>query len=140
MSGLSRELFAEKTAVIERYLAVVHERLPAGPEELEPMADTSVIVIFHLWQAVQAAIDLAVAACVHFRLGAPQSYGEAFQRLGEAGYLQPELAVRLTQATGFRNAVAHAYGKLDMRRVYHAAREGPADLRAFLAALAGRIQ
>lgn len=123
MSGLDEELFAEKAAVIELYLAVVNERLPAGPEELQPMTDTSVIVIFHLWQAVQAAIDLAVAACVHFRLGAPQSYGEAFKLLGKAGYLQPELAARLSQATGFRNAVAHAYGKLDMDRVYLAARE-----------------
>ena len=39
-----------------------------------------------------------------------------------------------------KNAVAHAYGKLDMDRVYLAAREGPADLRAFLAALAERIR
>ncbi|HEY0557886.1 MAG TPA: HepT-like ribonuclease domain-containing protein [Thermoanaerobaculia bacterium] len=140
MSGLDRELLAEKTTVIERHLAVVQERLPAGPEELDPMADASVIVIFHLWQAVQAAIDLAIAACVHFRLGAPQSYGEAFQLLAAAGFLQPELAARLSQATGFRNAVAHAYGKLDMGRVYLAAEKGPADLRAFLAALAERIQ
>jgi uncharacterized protein YutE (UPF0331/DUF86 family) len=140
MSGLDRELFAEKAAVIERHLAVVHERLPAGPEELHPMADTSVIVIFHLWQAVQAIIDLAIAACVHFRLGAPRSYGEAFQLLAGAGYLQPELAARLSQAAGFRNAVAHAYGKLDMHRVYRAAREGPADLRAFLAALEERVR
>jgi uncharacterized protein YutE (UPF0331/DUF86 family) len=36
---------------------------------------------------------------------------------------------------GFRNVVAHAYERLDMARVYRAAREGPADLRAFLAAL-----
>jgi len=140
MSGLDRELFAEKAAVIERHLAVVHDRLPSGPEELDPMADTSVIVIFHLWQAVQAVIDLAIAACVHFRLGAPQNYGEAFQRLAGAGYLRPELAARLAQAAGFRNVVAHAYGKLDMDRVYRAAREGPADLRAFLAALAERIR
>ena len=39
-----------------------------------------------------------------------------------------------------RHTVAHAYDELDMGRVYLAAREGPADLRAFLAALAERIQ
>lgn len=103
------------------------------------MADTSVIVIFHLWQAVQAAIDLAIAVCVHFRLGAPQIYGEAFQRLAGAGHLQPELAARLAQAASFRHVVAHAYSEINMDQVYLVARQGPADLRAFLAALEERI-
>ncbi len=139
MSRLDRELFAEKSAAIARHLSRVDERLPGDPEELLPMTDASDSVILHLWQAVQAVIDLATAACVHFRLGAPQSYGEAFQRLAAAGYLEPELALRLTRAAGFRNVVAHAYERIEMDRVYRAAREGPADLRAFLAALEARL-
>jgi len=140
VSRLDRELFAEKTGAIERHLARVSERLPASPEELRPMTDASDVVILHLWQAVQSVIDLAISACVHFHLGGPQSYGEAFQLLAGAGYLPPELAGRLIRAAGFRNVVAHNYDQLDMGRVYLAAREGPADLRAFLAALAERIQ
>ncbi len=140
MSSLDRELLAEKAATIERHLTRVSKRLPADPEEFRPMTDASDAVILHLWQAVQAIIDLATSACVHFLLGGPQSYGEAFQRLADAGYIQPELAERLTRAAGFRNVIAHNYDKLDMDRVYRAAREGPADLRAFLAALAERIQ
>jgi uncharacterized protein YutE (UPF0331/DUF86 family) len=139
MSRLDRILLAEKTAAIERHLERVRQRLPEDAEELLPMTDASDIVILHLWQAVQSVIDLAGSACLHFRLGTPQSYGEAFQRLADAGFLEPKLAGRLTQAVGFRNVVAHAYDKLDMDRVYRAAREGPADLRAFLAALAERI-
>jgi uncharacterized protein YutE (UPF0331/DUF86 family) len=46
------------------------------------------------------------------------------------------LAERLTRAAGFRNLVAHAYEDLDMARVYRSATQGPADLRAFLAAMA----
>ena len=37
---------------------------------------------------------------------------------------------------GLRNVVAHEYDKLDLRRVHLAATQGPADLRAFLRALA----
>jgi len=140
MGSLDRALLAEKTAAIERHLNRVAERLPADPEGLEPMSDASDAVILHLWQAVQAVIDLATSACVHFRLGTPQNYGESFQRLAAAGFLAPELAARLTRAAGFRNVVAHAYEQLDMGRVYRAAQEGPADLRAFLKALAERIQ
>ncbi|HYX25067.1 MAG TPA: DUF86 domain-containing protein [Thermoanaerobaculia bacterium] len=140
MSGLDQELFAEKTAAIERHLHRVAERLPADPEDFAPMTDASDAVILHLWQAVQAVIDLATSACVHFRLGTPQSYGDSFQRLAAGGFLAPELAGRLTRAAGFRNVVAHTYERLDMGLVYRAAREGPAVLRAFLKALAKYVQ
>jgi len=39
------------------------------------------------------------------------------------------------RAAGFRHVVAHADERLDLARVHRAATEGPADLRAFLAAL-----
>ena len=59
-----------------------------------------------------------------------------FRRLQSSGLLDADLAGRLVRASGFRNVVAHAYDTLDMARVYRAATDGPADLRAFLAALA----
>ena len=140
MGRLDRELLGEKTAVIERHLSRVAECLPDDPEDLAPMTSASDSVILHLWQAVQGVIDLAASACIHFRLGTPPSYGGSFKRLAAAGYLESGLAARLAQAAGFRNVVAHAYEQLDMGRVFRAAREGPADLRAFLKALAERIQ
>ncbi len=136
MSPLDRPVLAEKAAAIERHLARVAERLPADPTAFRPATDASDAVILHLWQAVQLVIDLAVSACLHLKLGTPENYGDAFQRLAEAGYLEDELALRLTRAAGFRNVVAHAYEKLDLARVHRAARDGPGDLRAFLAALA----
>jgi uncharacterized protein YutE (UPF0331/DUF86 family) len=56
-----------------------------------------------------------------------------------AGVVDELLAARLSRAAGFRDVVAHAYDSLDMARVFRAAREGPADLRAFLAALRDRL-
>jgi uncharacterized protein YutE (UPF0331/DUF86 family) len=137
---LNKELLSSRTAIIERDLIRVADRLPSGVDELCLWTDTSDIVILHLWQAVQVVIDLAAVACIHFRLGAPRNSGEAFQRMAEAGYIEEALAERLMDADHFRNVVAHAYDKLDMDQVYRAAREGPADLREFLAALAERIQ
>lgn len=136
MSGLDRELLAEKAAAIERHLARVEERLPAGPEDLRPSSDASDSVILHLWQAVQLTLDLATALCLRLSLGTPATYGDAFRQLAHAGRLEPELAGRLSRAAGFRNVVAHAYEQLDMARVWRAAKDGPADLRAFLAAVA----
>ncbi|MSO83941.1 MAG: DUF86 domain-containing protein [Acidobacteria bacterium] len=53
-----------------------------------------------------------------------------------AGLIDAALADRLVRAAGFRNLVAHAYERLDMTRVHQAARMGPADLRALVAAIA----
>ncbi len=137
---LNRELFAKRVPVVERHLARVAEQLPPDPESLLPMTDASDSVILHLWQATQIVFDLAALACLRFRLGTPQSYGDIFVRLADAGDLQTEVAARLTQTADLHHAIAHAYNTLDMERVYRTAREGPADLRAFLAALQERTQ
>ena len=139
MTAFDRALLAEKLAAVERHLARVESRLPEEPARFAPGTDSSDAVVLHLWQAVQIVIDLALAACIHFKLGTPASYAEAFRFLADDGKLEKDLAERLVRAAGFRNAVAHAYERLDMQRVYGAAKNGPADLRAFLAALAGRL-
>lgn len=139
MSPLDRDLLAERAMLVERHLRRVAERLPASPDDLSPASDASDAVVLHLWQATQIAIDLATAACVRFELGTPASYGDAFMRLEGAGIIGRDLAQRLVKAAGFRNVVAHAYERLDMRRVHDAARNGPGDLRALLAAIRDRF-
>jgi uncharacterized protein YutE (UPF0331/DUF86 family) len=134
----TRALLAEKAAIVERHLARVAAKLPADPNELSPQSDASDAIILHLWQAVQLAIDLAASTCVRDGLGTPMTYGDAFKKLAQAAVIPADLAERLSRAAGFRNVVAHAYDAIDMQRVHHAATTGPADLRAFLAALAAR--
>jgi len=115
MSPLDRDILAERTMVVERHLRCVADRLPASEEAFQPATDASDAVVLHLWQATQVVIDLATSACLRFNLGAPASYADAFRRLSDA------------------------YDQLDMVRVHRAAREGPADLRAFLGILRDRL-
>jgi uncharacterized protein YutE (UPF0331/DUF86 family) len=129
-------VLAERMTALERHLARVADRLPSSPGGFEASTDASDAVILHLWQATQIVIDLAVAAAVATGAGTPQSYADAFRRLEHAGVIEAALAGRLVRAAGFRNVVAHAYEQLDMARVHQAARTGPADLRAFVAAIA----
>jgi uncharacterized protein YutE (UPF0331/DUF86 family) len=136
---LDAAVLAEKAASVERHLARVAAKLPGGAAEMLPASDASDAVILHLWQATQICIDLAVSACFHARLGTPLGYGDAFERLAAAGWLDRPLADRMKRASGFRNIVAHAYDSIDMRRVHDAALHGPADLRAFLRALRDRL-
>ena len=139
MSPLDKEVLAEKTAVVERHLSRVRERLPKEAPQLRPSTDASDVVILHLWQAVQIVIDIALAACVSNNLGTPASYADAFRRLADAGVLEKTLAERLVLSTGFRNAIVHTYENLDMAKVYEAASKGPNDLRRFLATLRDQL-
>ena len=132
MTALDADVLAQRVTAVIRHLDRVAAKLPATAEEFEPTTDASDVVVLHLWQAVQIVIDVAVALCVRLGLGAPDTYGDAFERLQRAGHLDQALASRLVKAAGFRNLVAHAYESLDMRRVYDAAANGPPDLLAFL--------
>lgn len=136
MSPVDRAVLAERTATLERHLARVAQRLPEQLDDFAASSDASDAVILHLWQATQVVIDLAVAACVATGAGTPQTYADAFRRLQAGGLIDEPLANRLVRAAGFRNVVAHAYDQLDMSRVFDAARVGPADLRAFVGAIA----
>ena len=134
-TGIDRELLAERAAVVVLHLDRVADHLPSDPAGLQPLTSTTDTVVLHLWQAVQVVIDLAVSTCVRSGLGSPPTYADAFRQLAEAGVVEDGLARRLARAAGFRNLVVHGYGRLDLRRVHAIASTGPADLRAFLAAL-----
>ena len=136
MSPIDRAVLAERTMALDRHLARVAEKLPPTADGFVASSDASDAVVLHLWQATQIVIDLAVSACVALGSGTPQSYADAFRRLQTAELIEGPLADRLVKAAGFRNLVAHAYEQLDMTRVHQAARTGPADLRAFVAAIA----
>jgi len=69
-------------------------------------------------------------------LGSPTSYGEAFRKLSSAGVIEAGLSERLTRAAGFRNVVGPRLRRLGHGPCHKTAMQGPADLRAFLAAMA----
>lgn len=136
MSALDKEILAERIAAVERHLKRVRECLPQTEREFTFASNASDAVILHLWQAIQLVIDTALSACVYLGCGSPVTYANAFLKLGEGGYLDRELAVRLSHAAGFRNRIVHAYEDLDMQKIYKIAQTGPSDLRAFLASVA----
>ena len=138
MSVLPHDLLAEKAAAIERHLARVDSHVPPAPALLEPGTDATDVVVLHLWQAVQIAIDLAIATVVRLAEPAPATYADAFRALARRQILPEPLAQRLVRAAGFRNRVVHAYEGIDLAMVTQTARTGPADLRAFLACLRDR--
>lgn len=73
--------------------------------------------------AIQAAIDIAVHIVAEETGATPETYGQAFEMLGESGILDGDLAGDLRRAAGLRNVLVHGYLDVDPEQVWdHLAR------------------
>jgi uncharacterized protein YutE (UPF0331/DUF86 family) len=106
---MDRLIVERKLESLRRCLARVRSKLPVDPVRLRSDYDLQDVLVLNLSRAVQQSFDLAL----HLQAGAatppPETMGQAFDRLAEAGLLEPALALRLRRAVGFRNVVVHAY-------------------------------
>ncbi|WP_147919073.1 type VII toxin-antitoxin system HepT family RNase toxin [Ruania zhangjianzhongii] len=85
--------------------------------------------------AIEAGVDTAQHLCASAGWGPPADNGDAMRLLGEHGVLEPELAVGLRQAVGFRNVLVHDYADVDDAIVV-ARLEDLSHLRQFVSAVA----
>ena len=105
----------------------------AGPvEDFLADADVRDLVTFHLYLAIQEAIDLAVHWVADSGIQPPDDVGSAFDILAEEGQIDLDLAERMRGAVGLRNRIAHGYATLDHRRLHAEMRDGVATVRRFL--------
>ena len=63
----------------------------------------------------------------------PETNAAVFRTLGEAGVLTDDIATRMAQAAGFRNALTHQHGNgVDDRDVYNVRQHDLPVFREFL--------
>lgn len=86
--------------------------------------------------AIEACVDVAQHLCAAQGWGPPADNGDALAILGRHGVLEPELAIRMRQASGFRNVLVHGYVQVDDQIVWARLHE-PDDLDLFTRAVAG---
>jgi uncharacterized protein YutE (UPF0331/DUF86 family) len=86
--------------------------------------------------AVQSAADLAAHAIADQTWPAVRTVAEAFERLAQRQVITPELAIKLQRAVGFRNVIAHGYGRLNLDVLCEAATHGPGHLEEFASSFA----
>lgn len=90
--------------------------------------DTQNMVLFALYRAIQAAVDLGQHVIAEHGLPVPSSYREVFTVLRTAGVLDGPLAGRLQGWGGLRNLIAHQYGSLNLELVADALYDELEDL------------
>jgi uncharacterized protein YutE (UPF0331/DUF86 family) len=95
------------------------------------------MVLHALLVAIQACIDIAHRLIAQHRLRHPATYRETFEVLAEANIIPLELADRMADLAGFRNALVHIYWRLDIQRVYEVLQQERQTVTAFRALVQG---
>lgn len=123
---------------IERYLEELESIRPDSFVTYLKDTKTRAACERYFEKILEAVVDLAFLIIKEKGLKTPEEDKEAFDILAKAKIIVPELAVRLKEAKGMRNFLAHQYGAIDNRLVFGAiTQELEKDVRAFLAAMEG---
>jgi len=126
----------DKVSEIENYLEELSEILPVAFREYSFDLKTRAACERYFEKIVEAIVDLAFLAIREKGLRTPEEDKEAFDILCNAKIIDSSLAVRLKEAKGMRNFLAHQYGAIDNALVFMALKhELQKDARRFLEAI-----
>lgn len=73
---------------------------------------------YGLLESIQIVIDIACHLVVHQNLGNTQTYGECFELLRKAGYIETDMEATFRSMAGLRNLLVHEYVKIDLEQLY----------------------
>ena len=132
---MDRLIVAHKLDSLHRCLSRVRERCPAEVDALAHDPDLQDIVVLNLSRAVQICVDLALHALSSSGQPAPDTMGQALDRLADAKRIPVDLALRLKKAVGFRNIAVHNYSGIDWAIVHAIATRHLGNFEAFARAI-----
>ena len=133
------DLVLRKLADLDQYVDQLGEYRGITVEEYRRDWKTQRIVERTLQMAIETCVDVATHVIADLRLRVPATYAEAFEILGEAGLLEPDLEQAMVRMTGFRNVIVHEYTRVEAAIVVKILRDDLDDLVRFRdAALAWR--
>jgi uncharacterized protein YutE (UPF0331/DUF86 family) len=132
-------IVAAKLESLRRCVVRIETRRVATAGDLVADVDAQDILALNLTRAVQLCVDVALHVLADGDAPPPETMGEAFAALAQAGAISEALARRMRAAVGFRNLAVHAYQAIDWAIVHRLTYDGVDDLRAFAAAIARLI-
>ena len=128
-------LIEQKLESLRRCVRRVEEKCPKDADTLANDVDAQDILTLNLTHAVQLCVDIGAHLIAGTQLPAPDTMGQAFDILMQAGILNAELAGRMKQAVGFRNLAIHNYDAINWAIVYAIARYRLTDFKDFAKAV-----
>ena len=128
---MDRTVIEQKLESLRLCLARITAKCPADVEDLECDVDAQDILSLNLTRAVQICVDVAAHLIASREIPAPDTMGQAFDALANAGIVDAMLARRMKKAVGFRNIAVHNYNAIDWHIVHSLCRRHLDDFRDF---------
>lgn len=132
------ELVAKRLAFIETCLRELRELARPGAMMTEVREERFIEHTLQL--AIQAALDVASHIVSDDRLGEPSTNRELFDLLERAGWIDPQLAARISNMAGFRNVLVHGYASVDLAVVRDILANHLGDLDDYVRVVRSRLR
>jgi len=113
----------DKIREIGNYLSELEEIMPKNFHEYKTDLKTKAACERYFEKIIEAVIDLAFLIIKDKGYKIPEEDKEAFDILANEKIISQELSIRLKEAKGMRNIIAHEYGKIDDELIFHSITE-----------------
>ncbi|MCD6573569.1 MAG: DUF86 domain-containing protein, partial [Thermoplasmata archaeon] len=122
-------------SLIERKIDIILENLKYLQDVKEIQKD-SFLASFEkiqatkhsLQESIEACIDIANHVIASMGFERAETYADMFERLAENGIIDKKLRDKLMNMAKFRNLLVHAYGKIDIERLWEILQEDLEDI------------
>ena len=135
---MDREVIEQKLESLRRCLQRIEAKCPADAQTLAADPDLQDIVSLNLSRAVQVCVDIGAHLISGMDVAPPDTMGQTFDLLAQAGVLTAELASKLKKAVGFRNIAVRSYEAINWQIVHSIARSHLVDFAEFARVVALR--
>jgi uncharacterized protein YutE (UPF0331/DUF86 family) len=115
---MDREVVEQKLESLRRCLRRIETKCPTDAATLDVDLDLQDIVALNLSRAVQICVDIGAHLIAGMEVLPPDTMGQTFDLLAQAGVLDRELASNLKKAVGFRNIAVHNYESINWSIVH----------------------
>jgi uncharacterized protein YutE (UPF0331/DUF86 family) len=133
---MDREVVEQK---LESLLRIETKR-PTDTATLIVDIDLQDIVALNLSRAVQICVDIGAHLIAGMEVPLPDTMGQTFDLLAQAGVLNNGLANSLKKAVGFRNIAVHNYESINWEIVHSIVKFHLADFSEFAKVVAVRLE
>lgn len=107
-----------KISEVEKYYQIVKKYQNLSRQDIETDDTIKGAVERYLYLLCQSSIDLGEALISYYKYRLPTTYADIFDILYENNFISKQLALSLAKMSGFRNILAHSYGKVNFDIVY----------------------
>lgn len=136
---MDKDVVAQKLESLRRCLQRLALKCPSDPQVLVADLDLQDIVALNLSRAVQISVDIGAHLIAGLEVPPPDTMGQTFDVLAQAGVLNPELAGNLKKSVGFRNIAVHNYERINWLVVHNIVQHHLVDFIDFATIIGAKL-